>query len=90
MTNRRDTNAHMRANGVLRSHSTISGRHSREQSSRGEECQRNVDARPSRAAGRSSSSTDVMSEASARRRRAAFQWICVAGVRRATEARQPS
>eukprot|EP00966_Prymnesium_polylepis_P075974 1761333-Prymnesium_polylepis.1 len=36
MTNRRDTIAHMRANGVLRSHSTIiSGRHSREQSSRG-------------------------------------------------------
>eukprot|EP00966_Prymnesium_polylepis_P123796 2862900-Prymnesium_polylepis.1 len=33
MTNRRDTNAHMRANGGLRSHSTISGRRSREQSS---------------------------------------------------------
>eukprot|EP00966_Prymnesium_polylepis_P077655 1799449-Prymnesium_polylepis.1 len=39
MTNRRDTNAHMRANGDLRSHSTISGRHSPEQPSRGEECQ---------------------------------------------------
>eukprot|EP00966_Prymnesium_polylepis_P202242 4685467-Prymnesium_polylepis.1 len=30
MTHRRDINAHMRANGVSRSHSTISGRHSRE------------------------------------------------------------
>eukprot|EP00966_Prymnesium_polylepis_P241125 5576420-Prymnesium_polylepis.1 len=34
MTHRRDTDAHMHANGVLRSHSTISGRHSREQSVR--------------------------------------------------------
>ena len=39
MTNRRDNSAHTLANGVLRSHSTISGRHSQEQSSRGEECQ---------------------------------------------------
>eukprot|EP00966_Prymnesium_polylepis_P223200 5163642-Prymnesium_polylepis.1 len=31
--------------------------------------------------GRSSSSTDAMSEASARRRRAELQWICVVGVR---------
>eukprot|EP00966_Prymnesium_polylepis_P221688 5128742-Prymnesium_polylepis.1 len=78
MANRRDTDAHMRANGVLRSHSTTSGRNSREQSSRGEEMRsvkRRPDARPSRAAGRSSSSTDAMSEASARRRRAAIQWI---------------
>eukprot|EP00966_Prymnesium_polylepis_P041138 954487-Prymnesium_polylepis.1 len=33
MTNRRDNSAHTLANGVLRSHSTISGRHSREQRS---------------------------------------------------------
>eukprot|EP00966_Prymnesium_polylepis_P220961 5111077-Prymnesium_polylepis.1 len=38
--NRRITNAHLRPNGTLRSHNSISGRHSREQSSRGvEECQ---------------------------------------------------
>eukprot|EP00966_Prymnesium_polylepis_P244466 5654531-Prymnesium_polylepis.1 len=33
---------------------------------------------------------DSMSEASASRRRAALQWICVAGVHRALKARQPS
>eukprot|EP00966_Prymnesium_polylepis_P052679 1219880-Prymnesium_polylepis.1 len=37
--NRRDINAHLRPNELLRSHSPISGRHSPEQSSRGEECQ---------------------------------------------------
>jgi hypothetical protein len=34
-----DSNAYLRPNAVWRSHSTISGRQSREQSSRGEECQ---------------------------------------------------
>eukprot|EP00966_Prymnesium_polylepis_P037099 861137-Prymnesium_polylepis.1 len=38
MTHRRDTNAHLRPNGVLRSPSSISGKHSQKQSSHGEEC----------------------------------------------------
>eukprot|EP00966_Prymnesium_polylepis_P159192 3679070-Prymnesium_polylepis.1 len=51
--NRHDTNAHLRPNGVLPSHSSISGRHARGQSSRGGVS--HVDARSRRAARRSSS-----------------------------------
>eukprot|EP00966_Prymnesium_polylepis_P174532 4038598-Prymnesium_polylepis.1 len=69
MTNRRDT--HMRANRVLRSHSTISGRHTLESSP---SAVRSVKRRRA-----IKLSTDATSEASARRRRAAIQWICVAG-----------
>eukprot|EP00966_Prymnesium_polylepis_P249111 5759572-Prymnesium_polylepis.1 len=76
-TNRHGTNANLRPNGVLRSHSSISGRHSREHSpaavSSVKRRRRDQGEQPD---GRQFiDGRRAMSEASARHRRAALQWI---------------
>ena len=89
MSNRRGNSAQVRPNALSVSPRTTTRSVSTEQSSRGEECQTSTRDQ-GEPAGRSSSSTDSMSEASACCRRAALQWICVAGVRRALKVRLPS